>query len=222
MGTGAPLRPPRRKKSKKRANIYEGPDDAPPVGEPVAPPLKKIRLPIQTSETNVLVDDRGFPDKQIDYDFLEDGEPREPVLRKVVPELPSSVDPDFDVAYSEAKHGEYLRTHLKTGHLPTGVAAKLVAIIKKHWRVFDPDGLKHTVIGYECDIDTGNAKPISCGNVNYGPRESVIMKKHIANLLSVNHICQIPRSYWMSKALLAAKPIKNQSMTSRTSNGGFV
>ena len=52
--------------------MYEGPDDAPPLGEPVVPPSKKIRLPIQTDDTNVLVDDRGFPDKQRDYDFLEE------------------------------------------------------------------------------------------------------------------------------------------------------
>ena len=79
-------------------------------------------------------------------------------------------------------------------------------MIKKHWRVFDPDGLKFPVIGYECDIDTGNAKPVSCGNVNYGPRESVIMRKHIKALLGIDHITQITKSYWMSPALLAAKP----------------
>ena len=152
-----------------------------------------------------MMDDHGFPDVQQDYDFLEDGASESPVLRKVEPELPSAVDPAFDVKYDDAKHGDYLRSHLNTGHLPADIAARLISMIKKHWRVFDPDGLKFPVIGYECDIDTGNAKPVSCGNVNYGPRESVIMRKHIKALIKINHIDQITKSYWMSPALLVAK-----------------
>ena len=48
-------------------------------------------------------------------------------------------------------------------------ATRLTAAIKNNWLVFNPDEFKHTVIGYECDIDTGDARPISCGNVNYVP-----------------------------------------------------
>ena len=186
-----------------------------PPGKPIVPededvhylgPNKSMRLPPPGASTEAMVDDHGFADLQQDYDFLEEGASESPVLRKVMSTLPDAVNPAFDVKYSNDKHGEYLRTHVVTGHLPGDIASRLISIIKKHWRVFDPDGLKFPVIGYGCDIETGNAKPVSCGNVNYGPRESVIMRKHIKALLNIDHIDQVVRSLWMFPALLAAKP----------------
>ena len=32
-----------------------------------------------------------------------------PFIRKVVPELPTEVDPNFDVKFDEAKHSVYLK-----------------------------------------------------------------------------------------------------------------
>ena len=169
-------------------------------------PNKAVRLPAPGAGTEAMMDDHGFKDLQQDYDVLEEEASDSPVLRKVEPALPDAVDPNFDVKYDDAKHGEYLRNNLSTGHLPPEIAARLISVLKKHWRVFDPDGLKCSVIGYECDIETGDAKPILCGNVNYGPRESVIMRKHIKALLNIDHIDQIRQSLWMFPALLAAKP----------------
>ena len=85
-------------------------------------------------------------------------------------------------------------------------AARLMAAIKDNWLVFNPDGVKHTVIGYECDIYTGDASPISCCNVNYIPRESKVTEKHIPVLVQMNHSYQIYHSWWMSKGLIAQKP----------------
>ena len=101
-----------------------------------------------------------------------------PFLHKVASELPTKVDPNFDVKLEEAQHGVYLKKHLNIDHMSPRQAARLTAVIKDNWLVFNPDGVKHSVIGYECDIDTGNARPISCGNVNYGPRESKVMENH--------------------------------------------
>ena len=85
-------------------------------------------------------------------------------------------------------------------------AARLTSAIKDNWLVFNPDGVKHTLIGYECDIDTGDARPISCGNVNYGPRDFKVMEQHISALVQMKHLYQISHSRWMSKLLLALKP----------------
>jgi hypothetical protein len=60
--------------------------------------------------------------------------------------------------------------------------------------------------GYQCMIDTGNAKPITVEKIMYGPKEMVIMRKSIAALAKVGHIHQIHDSQWLFKALLAAKP----------------
>ena len=82
----------------------------------------------------------------------------------------------------------------------------MIDLVKHHWRVFNPDGVRFSVIGYKCDIDTGDTAPVTCSNVNYGPREYKIMEKHIADLVNVQHIYKIGTIRWMSKALLAPKP----------------
>jgi hypothetical protein len=43
------------------------------------------------------------------------------------------------------------------------------------------------VRGYQCVIDTGNAKPIAVKKFMYGPRETVIMGKSIVALAKVGH-----------------------------------
>ena len=116
------------------------------------------------------------------------------------------MDPNFDVQYDEAKHGEYLRRHLKVSHLKPATAALLTRLIMKYWCVFNPDGLRYPVIGYKCHIDTGDARPIACKNPNYGPRESIEMDKHIAVLEVLEHIEQTFEGEWLSCALLAPKP----------------
>ena len=97
--------------------------------------------------------------------------------------MPTNVDPNSDVKFDEAKHGAYLKKHLKINHMSPRQAAILTTAIKDNWLVFNPDVVKHTVSGYECDIDTGDARAISCGNVNYVPRESKVMEKHISVLV---------------------------------------
>ena len=200
-----PLRPPPRKKSKKRQNMYRPPPQPDPPGLAVDFGGKAIRLPMYREGVDPLVDDRGFPDQQIDFDFLEEKECA-PLLRKVVPELPKDIDPEFNVKFNEAEHGAYLKEHLKVGDVPPETLERLTTLIKKYWCVFNPEGVQMSVIGYECDIDTGDATPISCGNVNYGVREAKIMDKHIAALVEMTHAYGIQSSAWMAKGLLAPKP----------------
>jgi hypothetical protein len=151
------------------------------------------------------LDDRGHPDQTSDYDWLETSQQAPPFVRKTRP-LPDEIDPSFDVKFNEAIHGEYLRTNLKTDHLPSGIAQQLTDLIKKYWCVFDPEGVGKTIIGYECSIDTGDAKPISCKNINYGPRESAVIMQHLTVLEKIRHIEQIYGSEWLFKIILAPKP----------------
>ena len=164
-----PLRPTKIYKGKKKPNMFKGPKPEAPPGKKVRFQEDTVRLPIYGDGINPLIDDQGFLDKQIDYDFLyEQGMMMDlPFLRKVVPELPTKVYPNFDVKFDKAKHGAYLKEHLKNDPMSPRQISRLTAAIKYNWLIFNPDGVKHTVIGYECDIDTGDARPISCGNVNY-------------------------------------------------------
>ena len=67
-----PLCPPRRRKGKKRPNLYSGPEPEAPPGEKIKYSEDTMRLPIYGDGINPLVDDHGFPDRQADLDFLID------------------------------------------------------------------------------------------------------------------------------------------------------
>jgi hypothetical protein len=198
-GVRQPIRVAPRQKGRRRPNRYK-PKPTLPASKP-AP----IRLPPHSTEPNVLLDDRGHPDQTSDYDWLETSQQAPPFVRKTRP-LPDEIDPSFDVKFNEAIHGEYLRTNLKTDHLPSGIAQQLTDLIKKYWCVFDPEGVGKTIIGYECSIDTGDAKPIACKNINYGPRESAVIMQHLTVLEKIRHIEQIYGSEWLFKIILAPKP----------------
>lgn len=58
---------------------------------------------------------------------------------------------------------------------------------------------------YECDIDTGDARPIQCRNLNFGPLEP-ILEQAIAKLIELGNVYQIHDGEWLSKPLLATKP----------------
>ena len=105
-----PLRPTKIYKVKKKPNMFKGPKPEAPPGKKVRFQEDTVRLPIYGDGINPLIDDQGFLDKQIDYDFLyEQGMMMDlPFLRKVVPELPTKFEPNFDVKFDEAKNGTYL------------------------------------------------------------------------------------------------------------------
>jgi hypothetical protein len=72
--------------------------------------------------------------------------------------------------------------------------------------VFNDRGTFTPIKSYECVIDTGTAAPISIKKINYGTRETPIMRKCIAVLAKVGQIVQVHGGRWLFKALLAAKP----------------
>ena len=111
--------------------MFKGPDSEAPLGTKVRFEEDNVRLPIYRNGINPLVDDRVFPYKQIDYEFLdEQGMMMNlPFLRKVAQELSTKVDPKFDVIFHDAKHGVYLKKHLKTNHVSPRQAARLTASI---------------------------------------------------------------------------------------------
>ena len=118
------------------------------------------------------------------------------------------MDPQFNVRFNEVLHGEYPRENLHVGHVSPACAARLTALIKKYWCVFNPDEVRLpiTIIGYECDINTGNVAAVRSGKIRYGIREAVVMRKHIAALIQMGHTYDIERSELLSNATLAPKP----------------
>ncbi len=91
-------------------------------------------------------------------------------------------------------------------HLKPDLQERIYDVIRRHWSLFDEQGVFVPVKHYECVIDTGNSQLIAVKKILYGKRETIIMRKCIASLAKVGHIRQIMDSGWLFKVLLAAKP----------------
>jgi hypothetical protein len=104
------------------------------------------------------------------------------------------------------KHKAQLRKDVDLSHLEPNLQEEVYNLIQEFWSVFDGKGVFVPVKNYECVINTGAARPIAVKKILYGKRESIIMRRCIAALAKVGHICQITDGQWLFKALLAAKP----------------
>ncbi len=133
---------------------------------------------------NVFYNDRGFSNKTDKYDNclhnIEGGVilrwRKSPVLKLDV------IDPTFHYEFNEAFHGAQLAKNLDISHPDPTYAEQLFAMIKWYWSICDERRTFTSVRGYQCVIDTGNAKPIAVKKIMYGPKEMVIMRKSIAAL----------------------------------------
>jgi hypothetical protein len=152
--------------------------------------------------------DRGFPKQSDEFDHLLHNIDGGVILcKKKHPQLPLGVnDPTFNYKFDDSLHGDKIKSKLSIDHLSPANAAAVVALIKHYWAMFDKRGTFTPIWDYKCVIDTGTAAPIAIKKINYGTRETPIMRKCIAALEKVGHIIQIHDGHWLFKALLAAKP----------------
>ena len=109
-----------------------------------------------------LFSDRGFPHPQDDFESMLPDVKHGKLIRKRKHKPPSlqDIDPGFGEEYCEAKHGKILRDELNVAHLTDRQKVVFTNVIKKYWRVFSKKGVTTPVKDYECEIDTGNARPI--------------------------------------------------------------
>ena len=113
------------RKGKKRPNIVAGPTADKPPGLSVHFHDDTLRLRLPSTEPDVLIDNRGFPDRQVDCDHLEEHVDDLPILHKSHGRpLPDTVNPNFDIKFNTVAHGAYLTQHIKTDHLASDTAKK--------------------------------------------------------------------------------------------------
>lgn len=182
---------------------------APSLSEDTGPIRVAAKPKKGSKRKNVFVDDRGFPDQSDEFDTLLRNVDGGTVLRKRrhPPRPLDDIDPEFNVQYDEALHGEKFRAEFQPSPLLTAAEnEELANLIKEFWPVFDDKGLFIPVKDYECVIDTGTAAPIAVKGIRYGPYETPIMRECVAKLEKLGHISQIRDGQWLFKALLAPKP----------------
>ena len=113
---------------------------------------------------NPLFDDRGYPDRQNDWeDILPRGQSG-PLIRKRKYAAPdtTSIDPAFGEEYDPVKHLDHLTSDLNIAHLSITHRERLTSLVNKYYRVFSKAGVITPVKDYVCDIDTGSTIPICC------------------------------------------------------------
>ena len=162
----------------------------------------------QKQRPSPLVDDRRFPDHQDSYEFVLSEVTAERLIRKRKHPAPNinSVDPNFDEEFDHSVHGKELSESLSISHLTLDQQSSLTSLIQKYWRIFSKKGVTIPVKDYECEIDTGNARPIVCKNIKFSPLELLLIKAAITKILELGHIRQLFEGAWLYKPSLAPKP----------------
>ena len=113
--------------------------------------------------------------------------------------------PRDDVIIFDPKlHQETLEHNLKWGDCPQLYRPKILALIRKYWDVFTPEGLWQHIRDYECRIDTGDVAPICCKIPRYGPHEARIITE-LVNSLEKNGLVEDDDGPWGALVVLAAK-----------------
>jgi hypothetical protein len=88
------------------------PDSAPPPSfspdVPHSEPIRVTRKIHGKKQSNVFLDDRGFPDQSQEFDIILHNTEGGPFLRKGKHPAPplDEIDPRFKETYDEARHGE--------------------------------------------------------------------------------------------------------------------
>jgi hypothetical protein len=187
----------------------------PPISTAVEPTAKPIRVALRMRgkrRPNVFYDDQGFADQSHELDIILHNIDSGTILHKRKHPAPplDDINPLFYALYVEAIHGAKLRKELDLSHLDIFLCKQVYRLLQKYWSVFDDKGQFIPVKDYSCIIDAGFAKPISVKKLHYGPNEIPIMRKCIASLTKLGHICQVYGGEWLFKALLTPKPHQEQ------------
>ena len=114
-------------------------------------------------------------------------------------------DPDTIILYNEETHGATLNKSIQWEDCPEEWRPEITEIIKRHWDVFAPEGLKNHIRGFVCHIDTGTAQPVCCNIPRYGPHEARVITQ-LTRGLEANGLIEEAQSPWGAQVVLAAKP----------------
>ena len=110
------------------------------------------------------------------------------------------------ISYHKPTHEKALNS-IKIGPTVTRLLrAKVISLVTTYWDVFDPAGIRKTILGYEFKIDTGTSKGICCRPPGYGHYEGSIIMKHIKVLLHNKWIVECNSGAYGAPIVLAPKP----------------
>jgi hypothetical protein len=120
----------------------------------------------------------------------------------ILPPIPSNLR-----KFSEQTDSSELLRNLKfDSSTPDRLKRRITEFVKEFWDVFNEDGVKTPIHGYELVIDTGDHQPIAVKKPHYGLHEIPIMEKACQMLLNMGHIIRDVLSPWAARITLAPKP----------------
>ena len=84
--------------------------------------------------------------------------------------------------YNVDKHKRVLDTLVIGNTVTRTLKSMILNLITAYWDVFDPDGIRKNILGYEYKMDTGTNKGVCCRPPRYGHYEGGIIMQHIKSL----------------------------------------
>jgi hypothetical protein len=89
------------------------------------------------------------PDWQQSWEWIEEGSYGKILSRrKCLHPISDTLDPTFNVPFDDARNSQYLRDNLRIAHLSIDHQNQIIALIKRKWGVFRPEGMSIPVLDY--------------------------------------------------------------------------
>ena len=85
--------------------------------------------------------------------------------------LPTIIDPVFNANFNEKAHVLYFQKRFFLNQLEPKVLSHLKYLLINYRSIFDLEGLRRPVVGYNCSINTGRSKPVTTKGFQYGNQE---------------------------------------------------
>ena len=89
------------------------------------------------------------------------------------------------ITFNDEEYNEEMNKHIKlNSRFIPEIKVQLMSIRNKYWDCFSEEGAKHTILGYEFYIDTGNTKRVFCKKPQYRPYTHNIILEQVQTFIS--------------------------------------
>ena len=161
-------------------------------------PIEIDRRPYRPKLSSTYQEPEYYPDDDgLEILFRENG--------KALCKEPKPLSPRDDIIEFGPDKQEEHEKSAQWKDCPDEARELIAPLLKEFWDVFDSDGMKQPIQGFQAVIDTGKHAPVCCQLPKHGAHESKVMTK-LVEALEKNGLIEDDDGPWGALIVLAGKP----------------